>query len=970
MRIWKKAQLALATTSVVASSVFTPVSAADYADSYQSWDAVSIVKITMICAIIAVVALLAFAIYRIVNNKSLKGKKSKIAFTLLSLLGVVTIVANVALNMFVNVVDTYFAPSYANDKKIADAEEVSKDLVTRIQEEGSVLLENKEQTLPLKKSSKVNVFGISSVAITYGGSGSGAADESRNINLQQGLENAGFEVNSELTDFYKGQLPKKEGGNIFSLNGGDYNIYEPSQDKYTDGLMDKAKSFSDTAIVVISRNGGEGADLPQSMANYQQGDKDKHYLELQDVEKEMLDTVKANFDKVVVLVNSSNAMELGFLEEEGVDAALWIGGPGMTGLEAVGRILNGDVNPSGRLVDTYAYAMESNPTFFNTGDFNYTNITYEKTPWGAKEPQTFNHKFVDYQEGIYVGYRYYETRFVDNATGKVDEEAYDKTVQYPFGYGLSYTKFKQEILNVKDNGDKIDVNVKITNTGDVAGREVAQVYYTAPYTAGGIEKSHVVLAGFDKTEILEPGASEEMTISFDRDDLASYDEKTEKAYVLDAGKYSIKLMNNAHDVLDSEDYTVDSKEVLKQRSSDKSEVTNAFEYAIGEVSYLSRQDWSKVPTERTKDREATEEIGKEMDWSNHRVDAKSEAALDKVKTEDNGLRLVDLVNADYDDERWEKLIAQMSVDEMAKLIGFGGYATGAVKSIDKPAVVDIDGPAGINGIFQGIKGIQYNSEVVVASTWNTDLATEMGDAFAKEALAHGVVGLYAPAVNIHRSPFSGRNFEYYSEDPFISGKMASALAKKALENGVYTFTKHFALNDQENNREGIATWSNEQAIREVYLKAFEIPVKEGGATAIMSSFNRIGTLWAGGNSDLLQTVLRDEWGFKGMVITDYDGQAYMSPDQAIRNGGDLMLSTLGDMPTEASTGTEEGVQALRRATKNVLYTVAHSAAFDLYKPKTKWWIVGLVAGNIALIGLTGLGLVKLTGKKADDELAA
>lgn len=607
---------------------------------------------------------------------------------------------------------------------------------------------------------------------------------------------------------------------------------------------------------------------------------------------------------------------------------------------------------------------------WNTGDFSYTNISYEKTPWGAKEPQTFNYKFVNYQEGIYLGYRYYETRFVDNATGKMDEAAYDKAVQYPFGYGLSYTNFDKEITSMKEAGDKIEVTVKVTNTGDVAGKDVAQIYYTAPYTAGGIEKSHVVLAGFDKTKTLEPGQSDNLTIAFDRDDLASYDYKTEKAYVLDAGKYEIKLMNNAHDVIDSETYTVASKEVRKQRSSDKAEVTNAFEYAIGEIKYLSRNDWSGTEqTERTKDQEASAQVAEEIDNKNFRIDENSETPVNNVATKDNNLRLVDLVGADYDDERWDKLVAQMSVDEMTKLIGFGGYATGAVNSIDKTAVVDLDGPAGINGIFQGIKGIQYNSEVVVASTWNTDLAEKMGDAFAKEALAHGIVGLYAPAVHIHRSPFSGRNFEYYSEDPLISGKMASALVAKALENGVYTFTKHFALNDQEDNREGVATWSNEQAIREIYLKAFEIPVKEGGATAIMSSFNRIGTLWAGGNKDLLDTVLRKEWGFRGMVITDYDGQEYMSPDQAIRNGGDLMLSTLGDMPTAVSTGTEEGVAALRRASKNILYTVAHSAAFDIYKPKTKWWIVALVAGNVALIGLTGLGLIKVTGKKAEDEVA-
>ncbi|MBY5034108.1 glycoside hydrolase family 3 C-terminal domain-containing protein [Streptococcus gallolyticus] len=965
MKTWKQSGLALASAMVTSSGA--TVFADDYASSYQSWDAAGIVKNTLIIASVLVVALFAYFIYRGVKNKAFSGKKSKILTGLLALLGVIIIGANYAVNMFVNVIDTYFAPSYADAAKMADAEKDSKALVTKIQEEGTVLLENKEKTLPLKDTKKLNVFGISSVSVTYGGSGSGAADESKNINLQKGLENAGFELNSKLTDFYTKNLPKKEGTNIFSLNGGDYNIYELTQDKYSDELIQEAKDFSDTAVVIISRNGGEGADLPQNMADYKQGDKDKHYLELQNVEKDMLAMVEKNFDKVVVLVNSSNAMELGFLEDQGVDAALWIGGPGSTGLDGVARILSGEVNPSGRLVDTYAYAMESNPTWFSTGDFSYTNLTYENTPWGAKEPITMNYKFVNYNEGIYVGYRYYETRFVNNATGVMDEAAYDKTVQYPFGYGLSYTNFDQKIVSVKENGDKIDVTVEVTNTGDVAGKDVAQVYFTAPYTVGGVEKSHIVLAGFDKTDVLEPGASQELTISYDRDDMASYDYKTEKAYVLDAGKYEIKLMNNAHDVLDSKDYTVAKKEVLHQRSSDKAEVRNRFDYAVGDLAYVSRVDWEgTLPKERTADKEASEQVGKETDRANFRIDADKETPATEVKTENNGLRLVDLVGADYDDERWDKLVAQMSVAEMVQLIGFGGYATGAVKSIDKPAVVDLDGPAGINGIFQGIKGIQYNSETVVASTWNTDLAKEMGDAFAKEALSHGVVGLYAPAVNIHRSPFSGRNFEYYSEDPTLSGKMASALVAQALENGVYTFTKHFALNDQEDNREGVATWSNEQAMREVYLKAFEIPVKEGGATAIMSSFNRIGTLWAGGNTDLLNGVLRDEWGFKGMVITDFDGQDYMSPDQAIRNGGDLMLTPSGDAPTALSTGTEEGVASLRRASKNILYTVAHSAAFDIYKPKKKWWIVVYLASNAVLIALAGLGLAKLTGKKKEE----
>lgn len=913
---------------------------------------------------VVVVLLLGYVVSRIVKNKSVKTVKSKIGVGLLSLLSVLILALNVGVHLFANVIDTYFAPSYADKGKIDAAEKVSKELVTEIQKEGSVLLENKDNTLPLAKGKKVNVFGISSVAITYGGAGSGAADESRNVTLQTGLKNAGFELNDDLTTFYKERLPKKEGGNIFSLNGGDYNIYEPKAADYSAELLNKAKDFSDTAIVVISRNGGEGADLPTDMAKYQQGDAGKHYLELQDVEKEMLNTVKANFDKVVVLVNSSNAMELGFLKEAEFDAALWIGGPGSTGLTAVGQILAGEVNPSGRLVDTWAYDITTNPAYFNQGDFNYTNISYMRKPWGAPEPIKMNYKFVNYNEGIYMGYRFYETRFVDNTTGQVDEAKYREMVQYPFGYGLSYTQFKQQIKEMKQVGDDIVVTATVTNNGQVAGKDVSQVYFTAPYKQGGIEKSHVVLAGFAKTNVLQPGESQDVTITFKRDDLASYDYKGDRAYVLDEGKYEIKLMNNAHDVLDSKEYNVVAKEVLKKRSTDKSEVTNRFDDAAGDVVYVSRADWEgTLPKERTADKEASEDIAKALDIQN--IQVKENAPSNEITVKDNKLRLIDFAGLDYDDPKWDQLLEQVTVDEMFKLISFGGYATAEVPSVDKPAVVDLDGPAGINGIFQGIKGIQYNSEVVVASTFNVDLATQMGDAFAKEAIAHGIVGLYAPAVNIHRTPFAGRNFEYYSEDPTISGKMAAALVKKALENGVYTFTKHFALNDQEANREGVATWSNEQAIREIYLKAFEIPVKEGGATALMSAFNRIGTTWAGGHNELLNTVLRGEWGFKGMVITDFAGAPHMSADQAIQSGGDLMLTPAGLKLTEKSLGTPSGKTAMRQATKNILYTVANSKAFDVYKPKVKWWLWGLVAGNVIGLALVGFGLHKLTGKKKD-----
>ena len=915
-------------------------------------------------AIVSAVTLLilGYFLFKGFKQKSFNKKSKKVFLFLLMLLSVITVGANVAVNVFVNVIDTYFAPSFANKEKIASAEETSKQLASKIQEEGSVLLENKNHALPLEKNSKVNVFGISSVAITYGGSGSGAADESKNVTLQQGLSNAGIEVNDNLTSFYKERLPKKEQTNIFSLNGGDYNLEEISSEEYSQDVLKQAKEFSETAIVVFSRNGGEGGDLPIDMKNYKNGNEGRHYLQLQKVEEELLQTVKQNFKKVIVLINSSNAMELGFLKEEGINAALWIGGPGSTGLSGVGKLLVGDVNPSGRLVDTYAYDLRTNPAFYNQGEFNYSNITYEEKNFKG-ETETKPYTFVNYNEGIYVGYRYYETRFVNNETGEMDENAYNSVVQYPFGYGLSYTNFKKTIKDMKVSNGKVDVNVEVKNEGNVAGKDVAQIYYTAPYTVGGIEKSHVVLAGFAKTKLLQPGEVENVTISFDRDDMASYDYVNEKAYVLEKGDYQIKLMNNAHDVLESRSISVEKTEVLNQRKSDKSVVTNQFAEANGGLNYVSRANWEgTLPTSKTLDKEADEILSKELDIKNPPIN--NNQSDEDIVMKKHGLQFKDMAGLDYNDPKWNELLEQISVQEMKELISFGGYATKEVASIDKPAVVDLDGPAGINGIFQNIKGIQYNSEVVIASTWNVELAKEMGDAFAEEALAHGVVGLYAPAVNIHRQPFAGRNFEYYSEDPLISGKMAASLVKSALDKGVYTFTKHFALNDQETNRSGVATWSNEQAIREIYLKAFEIPVKEGNATAVMSSFNRIGTTWAGGHKGLLTNVLRDEWGFKGMVITDFAGAAHMNPDQAIRNGNDLMLTPLGSLVTEKSTETNTGKQAMRKATKNILYTVVNSKALDIYKPKFKWWLLLLVVANVVLLTSLTFGLFKLTKNKA------
>lgn len=904
------------------------------------------------------VLLIIMAIWGIKKTNKKLFKNNKWFVILMSLILVIFSVASVAINMFNNVIDLYLSSSQVDETTLVEAQDNSKALTESIQDEGIVLLENKNNSLPLSDTTQLNVFGIGSVATVYGGSGSGASDESANITFQQGLENAGFTLNPELVDFYNANKPEKDEQNNFQLDGGDYNIYEPDMDSLTDELLENAVDYSGVAVVVFSRNGGEGGDLPMDMEEYQNGTPGKSYLELQDIEEELLNKVKdSGFENIIVVINSSNAMELGFLQDEAISSSLWIGGPGSTGNNALGKVLAGDINPSGRLVDTYAYDLTTAPAYYNAGDFAYLN---------SNDGNNRYEKFLNYNEGIYVGYRFYETRFVDNVTGEVDEEAYRELVQYPFGYGLSYTTFEQEITDSQVEDDTITLTVEVTNTGDVAGKDVAQVYFTAPYTEGGIEKSHVVLADFAKTDLLEPNASEELELSFAIDDMASFDYIDNKAYVLDEGTYEIKLMNNSHDVIDSFEYEQDTTVVFDDtpRSTDEIVAEAQFEHAEADLDYVSRADWEgTLPTERTEHMDASEEILaaiKDIPIEDNEDD-------EDIVFEDHGLVLSDLTGLDYDDPLWDDLLEQVSVEDMVKLIGYGGYATQAIDSIEKPATTDVDGPAGINALLTGVTGVQFNSGTVIGSTWNKDLASQMGSAFASEALANNVVGLYAPAVNLHRTPFSGRNFEYYSEDPLLSGKMAAEVTEAALEDGVYMYVKHFAVNDQETNRLGVATWSNEQAIRELYLKAFEIPVKEGNTTAIMSSFNRLGTLWAGADDALLNTVLRDEWGFEGMVITDYNYQWFMDADQAIRNGGDLMLTPVGREPSQLSTDTNTGRQALRQATKNILYTVANSAATDAFNKTFPWWLLAYVVVTALVLISFALLLVRKINKASSSE---
>lgn len=905
------------------------------------------------------ISLIAYSIYRIVKIR----KTRKFLYVLSSLLLGILIIFNLAVNQYAMIINTYFSASQINQSEVKKTTEQAMALTEKIEGEGAVLLENKNEVLPLQNQ-KVNVFGYASRNVVYGGTGSGGGKEDNNVDLQQGLKNAGFQVNDQLTTFYDDRYVPREKVNIHKLVGGDFNIHEPKASEYSESLLTSAKEFSDTALVVFSRNSGEGADITNEMKGYAGGTAGKHYLELSDDEAATLDLVKENFDKVVVILNSSFPMELGFLDDEKIAGALWIGGPGSVGFNAVGEILAGEINPSGRLVDTYAYDETSAPSFNNIGEFPYSNseFDYEKDTW--------HYKYVNYVESIYVGYRYYETRYIDNQTGKMDEAAYEKAVQYPFGYGLSYTNFKQEITNFKVDGNEAKMTVKVTNTGKKAGKDVVQLYYTPPYTIGGIEKSHVVLSGFAKTQELAPNQSEEVNLSFDVENMASYDEKQNKAYVLEKGNYEIKLMNNSHDVIDSKNYEVAKDIVFDQenkRESDELSATNQFEDAKGDVQYLSRWNWEEtMPKEMAQPKEASKELLKAL-----KDQSVNEEKADPIKFKKHGLELYDLKGVDYDDPKWDQLLEQLSVKDMENLITYGGFQTPAINSVKKPATIDADGPAGINHLVSQAHGNQYTSEVVVASTWNTELVEEMGAALGKEAKASNITGLYLPGVNIHRSPFGGRNFEYYSEDALLSGKIGSSLSKGAMDQGSYVFMKHFAMYDQETRRyefpTGAATWSTEQAMREVFLKPFEIAVKDSGITGIMSSYNRIGPKWVGESEALLQNVLRDEWGFRGTVISDFYKPQYMNVDQGLSAGNDLVQYLLPTKLNNVTTDTDWGQQNMRKASHNILYTVVNSHAYEVAETNVPNWIYLLVTINIAVFTFLLFCFTKTTHRKNQQE---
>ncbi|WP_370831730.1 glycoside hydrolase family 3 C-terminal domain-containing protein [Clostridium sp.] len=862
-----------------------------------------------------------------------------------------------------------------SDETSAEATQLSQEIAG----EGIVLLKNDNNILPITDKKNLNVFGWASTNPCYGGTGSGSlSDAYETVSLLQGLEDAGFSLNSDLSDFYTSYRSDRPEVGMWAQ---DWTLPEPTVDSYTDELINDAKNFSDTALVVITRVGGEGADLPTDVSKvtytdnsteYKDFEAGEHYLQLSQTEKDMVELVCNNFDNVLVVYNGANTMELGFVNDyEQIQGVIWCPGTGQSGFEALGEIIAGESNPSGKTSDTFVKDLTTTPTWNNFGDFEYDNMEeFEHTQTNnfTSTKESYGPHFVNYVENIYVGYRFYETAATEGLIN------YDDMVMYPFGYGLSYTSFTQEMGAITETDDTISFDVTVTNTGDVAGKDVIEVYYNPPYTNSGIEKATANLITFEKTEELQPGDSQTINITFNKEDMSSYDSYNAAAYVLEAGDYGISIRANSHNIIDEQIVSISETIVYDEnnkRSTDESVATNQFEDAEGEITYLSRANGFANYAEATaapKTMSMPEEQKSTfvVDTVNYNPEDYNDESDEMPTTgAKNGLELADLRGLDYDDPQWDKLLDQLTVTEMDNLIALGGYTTASISSVNKVMTVDCDGPASINNNFTGTGSIGFPSAVMIANTWNKDIALAFGESIGKMADEMDVSGWYAPAMNIHRSAFSGRNFEYYSEDGVLSGYMAANAVIGAEEYGVYAYIKHFALNDQETNRtEMLCTWATEQAIREINLKPFEIAVKEGGAKAVMSAFNYIGTTYAGGNNALLNNVLRGEWGFQGMVLTDYfGGYGYMDSDICIRNGNDFCLVAY-DMESNHLTDktSATSVIAMRQAAKNIMYTVVNSRAYDAENLQTglmPWQITMIVIDVILVAGVIVLEVITI-----------
>lgn len=922
---------------------------------------------------IGVLFVLALIITFAVNKKTVKDVATrKIVHSeswLVALVGIVVAVSMMLTGPLSTLLNNATITKYTlSDATVSKANELAKD----VQSEAVTLLKNDDSNLPLS-GKKVNVFGWGSTNPVYGGTGSGSMSKQyKTVSLLDGMKQAGLKTNTELSKLYTDYRKDRPEVGMFAQ---DWTLPEVPAKQYSDKLVSDAKDFSDEAVVVLTRVGGEGADLPTDMKakgityknnskDYDDFQKGESFLQLSKTERDMIDLVTSNFKKVTLVYNGANTFQFDFLNDyPQIQSVVWCPPAGQTGFSALGEVLAGETNPSGKTSDTFLKDLTKSVSYNNFGKFEYTNMADKAAKYKGftGDDVTAIPGFVNYSEGIYVGYKFYEAA---SDEGLIN---YDDTVAFPFGYGLSYTSFDQKLDSVKYKGGKVTVTATVTNTGDKAGKDVVEVYYNPPYTDGGIEKASKNLAGFEKTKELRPGESQKVTVKFDDDDMASYDYKGAKAYVLEKGDYDISIQSDSHHVIDHKAITVKDTVTYDSDSNthngDKTVATNQFDDVAGDVTYLSRADHFanyKEATAAPTNFEMSDKA-KETFYNNSNYDPKKfDKDSDKMPTTGakNGLKLSDMYGKDYDDADWDKLLDQLTFDDMDNLIANGGYGTQAVKSVGKIQLTDADGPASLNNNFTGVGSIGFPASTAFACTWNKDLAKQFGEMIGDMAHDMHVAGWYAPAMNIHRNAFSGRTFEYFSEDSLLSGVMASSEISGAKSKGVYSFMKHFALNDQETKRtEMLCTWTNEQAMREIYLKPFEMSVKEGGAQAVMSSFNYIGNTYAGADSALLQTVLRGEWGFKGFVLTDYfGGYGYQNADQEVRAGNDSMLATT-KITNHITDKSATSVKAMRQAAHNILYTAANSWQYANGEPKVAtpiWKTAMYVAWGVVAVLVIGL----------------
>lgn len=863
----------------------------------------------------------------------------------------------------------YFKSDYSSHEELVDHEtEFSKQLVA----EGIVLMRNQDNVLPLESSKKISLFGIGSAKFVYSGLGSGAIDTSKTTSLKDALEAEGFQVNPDLYSVYEkseARVGKEE---------------DPST--YLDSVADSVKEYSDAAIVVISRNGAEAQDLTEDQ------------LSLSDAEMSLVKYANDNFDDVIVMLNTANAIEMGWSDSQyfpNIKACMWVGYPGQEGITSIAKALTGEVNPSGRLVDTYAYDAMSAPAtqIFEYGE--WTNTNNEEN--GPKNAYTI------YGESIYIGYRYYETRYEDtvlgqgNASTADSEYDYTKQVQYPFGYGISYTQFDYSDFSLTENGDNFTAQVTVTNSGDVAGKDVVEVYFQSPYTdydrENLVEKSAVELCGFEKTGELAPGESETVSIDIPKETLRAYDYTNAKTYIVDDGTYYFAIGDDCHqalnNILAAKGYTTadgmdaDGDDSLvgtyEQKEFDNTtyakdattgnEITNQFDYGNIQTYddsyvYLTRNDWTGTwptiygePNEKGRyNAEATEEFVQLSQNNIYQDDPNEE--MPTTNSGDN-INLITMRGKDYDDEEWDAVLDCLTVDEMVEMVRLGGWQTMAIDSISKPMSSDQDGPAGISGelIMSDVDCMGYPNQELLAATWNKDLALEFGKCIGEDGLSVNVQGWYAPGAGTHRTPLGGRNFEYYSEDTYLAGSMCANEVAGAQSKGMYCYLKHLVLNDQEQRRYGISTFTTEQALRELYLTPFEMAVKDADCHGMMAAFNGIGGIWCGASKELITNVLGNEWGFHGIIVTDYASanDGYMFIDAGLQAGTDLWLNTdsevykMGDVSDNATL-----VTALRNASHDILYTVVNSSAMNgidenvVVKKVLPLWQYWLIAFDIAM----------------------